>query len=460
MEHLSPLDSAFLRLENPNASLHVASVAIFEGPPATLAEVSDTVRSALPLLPRCRQRLREVPLQLGAPRWVDDPAFDISQHLRRTVLTPPGSEEQFEALVGHLMSTHLRRDRPLWEMHLVDGLDSGHWALVTKMHHSMVDGVAGMNLMEVIFDHGPEHAPRASDAGRPERRPATWRVVSSAVGALPVRTGTLVTTAARVVRDPRAVLGVATTAVRGLVDFTLLALPNGGTTLRGTLGAARAWTPGQVSISDVRTIRSVFGGTLNDVVLAGATRGFREVLLSHEEEPGPHTVRTLIPVSIRSPAHHDREDNEISAVVAELPVHVDGALPRLRAVRAELDRLKVSGEAEAGALVTEVARLVPPPLLAATLTGLLRLPQWILATVVTNVPGPRAPLYLAGRRMLALYPYVPIADRLRLAVAVSSYCDVLYIGVTADRSRRVDAELVRAGIAEEIAELVKAAADR
>lgn len=214
---------------------------------------------------------------------------------------------------------------------------------------------------------------------------------------------------------------------------------------------------GAGDLADVRVIKHELGGTVNDVVLTLVTRGFRELLLSRDEPPVRHTVRSLVPVSVRGDDQHGEVDNRITAMVADLPVHLSDPVDRLHAVRAELDRLKRSGEPQAGVFVTEFAKVVPPLLVNTGLTGIFRVPQWFLDTVTTNVPGPTVPLYAVGRRLRELYPYVPIADRIRIGVAVTSYDGVLYFGVTADTDSSSDVAVLTDAIEEGLRELLKLA---
>jgi WS/DGAT/MGAT family acyltransferase len=200
----------------------------------------------------------------------------------------------------------------------------------------------------------------------------------------------------------------------------------------------------------VRVVRGGLGGTVNDVVLAAVTRGFRDLLLGRNELITRHTVRTLVPVSVRTSEQRGLPDNRVSGMVAELPAHLSDPVARLRAVRAELDQLKHSGEPEAGVFLTELAKVVPPVLINAGLAGLFRTPQRFVVTVATNVPGPTTPLYAAGRRLRELYPYVPIAYRIRIGVAITSYDGVLYFGVTGDRDSSPDIAVLAAGIEDEV----------
>jgi diacylglycerol O-acyltransferase len=444
MDVMSPLDSSFLRLETRNTSLHIASIAVFDGPPPSYDEMVDLFTEKLPLLPRYRQRVREAPLWLGRPAWVDDPSFDLSEHLRHTALPHPGSTGQLQALFGRLMSAQLDRSKPLWECWLVEGLAEDRWALINKVHHCMVDGIAGTDLLTIVL------TPHTSPSEVMVEKSATIADVAPARSAALERVSNEIHK-----RRQNAVSALA--RARGMVGFAELAWPGHPSSLAGPLGRSRTWSSARVDLADVRVIKHELGGTVNDVVLTLVTRGFRELLLSRDEPPARHTVRSLVPVSVRGADQHGEADNRITAMVADLPVHLSDPLDRLHAVRAELDRLKRSGEPQAGVFLTEFAKAVPPILINTGLTGIFRVPQWFLDTVTTNVPGPTVPLYAAGRRLRELYPYVPIADRIRIGVAVTSYDGVLYFGVTADKDSSPDVGVLTGAIEEGLRELVKAA---
>jgi len=456
VEVMSPLDSAFLRLEDRHTSLHIASIAIFDGPPPTYQEVTALFVAKLPKLPRYRQRVREVPLQLGRPVWVEDPKFSLGYHLRHTALPQPGSTAQLHALVGRLMSQQLDRSRPLWESWIVEGLEDGRWALINKVHHCMVDGIAGTDLLSAVLDQSPEPSAPVPDSWRAATAPGRLSLIGSAAATLPRHPADALRQVIASARQPRATAAAVLTRLHGVLGFLELTRPAPSSSLSGSLGAARCWGSAQMSLDDVRTVRRGLGGTVNDVVLAAVTGGFRDLLLSRDELPAKHVLRTLVPVSIRTREQRGQYDNRISAVVAELPVHEPDAIARFAAVRTEMDRLKASGEAQAGGILTDIAKYVPPVLLSAGLTGIFRVPQRSVVTVATNVPGPRAPLYAAGRLLRELYPYVPIADRLRTGVAISSYEGTLYFGITADRDSTPDLGVLSAGIEDAMRELVKA----
>jgi len=443
MKVMTPLDSVFLRLEDAHTSLHIASVAIFDGPVPRFEQITELFERKLPLIPRYRQRMHEPALHLGLPGWSDDPDFDLAYHVRRTALPRPGGSAELDALVSRLMSQRLDRDRPLWECWVVEGLDDGRWAMVNKVHHCMVDGIAGTDLLSTVLDRSPD--------------PDTTQVAAEAAGTpdgpgLPGVARLAWDLAGRLAHPLDLVRGV-TVGARGAVRFAGLARPASASSLVGGLGSARTWTGARIALGDVEAVRERLGGTMNDVVLAAVTRGFRDLLLARGEEPTAHVLRTLVPISVRAANGRGSYDNRISAMVPELPVELHDPIERFRAVQDRLLRAKQSGERQAGEFLGGLALLLPPPVVAAALGALFRLPQRFLVTVATNVPGPTQPLYAAGRRLRELYPYVPIADRLRIGVAVLSYVDALYVGVTADRASTPDVDVLISGIVDEVADL-------
>jgi diacylglycerol O-acyltransferase / wax synthase len=454
MEVMSPLDAAFLRIEDRRSSLHIGSVAVFEGPPPPFSDLAAAFEAKLPRVPRYRQRVQEVPLQLGRPVWVDDPHFRLGYHLRHTSLPGPGSDEQLRNLVGRLMSQQLDRGKPLWETWVVEGLAGGRWAVISKIHHCMVDGIAGTDLMGLVLDASPDPQLPSPEPWQPEPEPGRLDLLASAVTAIPHRPQAAARAVAAAMSSPRRAAEEVRTAAHGALSYLRLARPAPASSLVGPLTPHRSWGWTQTSLGEIQQVRRACGGTVNDVVLAAVTRGFRDLLLARGERPGEHAVRTLVPVSVRHETERGRFDNRVSAMVAELPVAAEEPEARLRAVRAELDRLKSSGEARFGELLTEAASFVPPVLLSVGLSGAFRLPQRWLVTVTTNVPGPPIALYAAGRRMLEYHPYVPIADRVRIGVAMTTYDGLLSFGVTADEDSTPDLQVLLDGIAAGMQELV------
>jgi WS/DGAT/MGAT family acyltransferase len=458
MEVMSSLDSAFLRMETANTSLHIASLAIFEGPAPAYDELFDLIARKLADLPRYTQRVREVPLWLGRPVWVQDPNLNLHYHLRHTVLPRPGGDDEVRTLMARLMSAQLDRSRPLWEEWLVEGLDADRWALIGKVHHCMVDGVAGTDILSKLLD--TERAPKRDPfVGQPIPRvssePSRLRLLGSALTTLPHRPVQGVRSVADAVTHPQRTRESATLLARGALSWTRLAKPAESSSLTGSLGRARAWDFTHTTFDEIKAVRAAYGGSFNDVVVSAIARGFRDLLIERGERPGAHAVRTLIPVSVRGGT--EGTANEVSAMIADLPVDAADPVARYQAVCAQMNRLKESGEIQMGELIADAGGWTSPLLLSIGLKGAFRLPHRHLVTVATNVPGPRVPLYGAGRRLIELYPYVPIADRMRIGVAMTSYNRMLTFGITADAASTPDLPVLTAGITEGMRELVAAA---
>jgi diacylglycerol O-acyltransferase / wax synthase len=459
MDRLNPLDAVFLDAEDadPHTSMAIASIAVFEGPVPTLEEVLAHLAGRLPRVPRYRQKLRTVPLRLGRPVWVDDPDFDLRYHVRRTALPAPGGDRELAELMARVMSQRLDRDHPLWEYWLIEGLPEGRWAFISKVHHCMVDGVSGTDLYRVIFDFTPEPAPPVAEDRVVGTEPSGLQLAAQAAldaVVLPVREAlALWNTAA----DPVAAVRQAAEAARAAAKLAPAAWPATGSSLSGHIGRQRRYTWARASLGDVKTIKKRFGGTVNDVVLAAISGGFRALLLARGEQPGPHMVRSLVPVSVRAPGEEDVYNNQVSALLADLPVHIADPVARLDAVRAELQGLKKANEAMLGEALVTLGRYTPFPFASWWVRLAFGLPQRELITVTTNVPGPQQPLYGMGRRALEIIPYVPIATTLRTGVSIFTYDGNVVFGITGDFTANPDLEVLARGIEDALAELLKAA---
>lgn len=451
MEHMSPLDAAFLDLEDRNSALHIGGVAIFDGPVPTGEEMTSVYERSIALNPRYLRRMRRARLGLLRPAWVTDPDFDAEYHLRRTAVAAPGGPEELDRLIGRIMSVRLDANRPLWEAWVIEGLANGRWALLTKLHHSMADGLGGMSLFTDMLDSSePRPAPvptaakgrgrEALDALR-ARADAGRRVAHELVSAG---------------LQPRHTLKAVSETLTGTLGYLRGLRPTDNTSLIGPLGAPRRYRTFTVDFNQVQAVRAGFGGTVNDVALASVTRGFRELLVAREENPSGHAVRCLVPVSTRSRSNRP-DGNEVSALLLDLPVDFADPEVAYSAVVARTRALKASHEADAGQLGVELAGLIPAPLLSTVLRSIRYLPQRVLTTVATNVPGPRGPVSLLGRPMVALYPYVPIAERIRIGIALTSYADRLHFGITCDRDSVADVDVLIGGIVDGLSELAKLA---
>jgi WS/DGAT/MGAT family acyltransferase len=458
MDRLNPLDAVFVDAEDadPHTSMAIASIAVFEGPAPSQEEVLAHLAGRLPLVPRYRQKLRTVPFRLGRPVWVDDPDFDLRYHVRRTALPAPGGDRQLADLMARVMSQRLDRDHPLWEYWLAEGLPEGRWAFISKVHHCMVDGVSGTDLYRVIFDFSAEPAPGTPDDRVVAAEPSAARLAAEAaldVALLPAREAVAL---ARATVNPAAAVRQATETARAVAKLTPAAWPPAASSLSGHIGRQRRYTWARASLEDVKTIKRKLGGTVNDVVLAAISGGFRTLLLARGEEPGPHMVRSLVPVSTRIPGQESVYENQVSALLADLPVHVADPVERLRAVQAELQELKHAREAVAGEALVTLGRYTPFPVASWLVRLMFGLPQRDIVTVTTNVPGPRQPLYGMGRRALEIIPYVPIATTLRTGVSIFTYCDNVCFGITGDFTANPDLDVLARGIEDGLAELLKA----
>ncbi|WP_436498321.1 wax ester/triacylglycerol synthase family O-acyltransferase [Actinokineospora sp. HUAS TT18] len=445
---LSPLDAAFLALEDadPHVSLAIGSVAVFDGPAPDQAHVAAAVRSRLRRFPRAGQVVRRAPFDLAAPRWVDAGKVDLGYHLRRTALPAPGGDAELCALTERVMATRMDRDRPLWEMWVVEGLARGRWAVLTKLHHSLADGVSGNHLHEVLLD---DPVGATVHPLRPQPPPPLWETVTAPLAAL-----------VGLARSPLRLARQVASAIGGIATLAGSVWPAAPSSLTGELGSPRRYGVARVSLTDIGEIRDVFGVTVNDVMLTAVSAALREVLRRRGEPTDPHTVRALVPVSVRLPGEHAILDNRVSLVLPFLPVDVADPVGALGAVHERMRTVKDSGQAKAGAAVTELAAHEPFAPIALALKAAARLPQRSVVTVATNVPGPRGPLAFLGRDLLELLPYVPIAVRLRVGVAALSYQDNLVFGVTTDRASVPEVGVLTETIARAAAELLAAARSR
>jgi WS/DGAT/MGAT family acyltransferase len=459
MDRLSPLDAVFVDAEDQDqhTSMAIASIAVFEGPRPSREGFVAHLAGRLPLVPRYRQKLRTVPFHLGRPVWVDDPDFDLGYHIRWAALPAPGGDQQLAELMARVMSQRLDRDHPLWEYWVVEGLAQHRWALISKVHHCMVDGVSGTDLYRVIFDFSPEPAPPAADDRPVSPEPSSVELAAQAAlddVVLPARDVLALTSAAG---DLRSAIHHAADTVRAVAKLAPDLWPATGSSLSGPIGKQRRYTWARASLNDVKQIKRELGGTVNDVVLAAISGGFRALLLARGEQPIPHMVRSLVPVSVRAPGEENIYENRVSAVLADLPVHIPDPVERLAVVRAELQSLKASKEAMVGEALASLGHYSPYPLVSWWVRLAFGLPQREVVTVTTNVPGPGRPLYGMGRRLVEIIPYVPIATTVRIGVSIFTYCGNVTFGITGDYAANPDLDVLAHGIEHGVSELLVAA---
>jgi len=456
MEMMSPLDVLFLDVEDAVTHMHIGSVGIFEGPAPGPGEVQSAVAARLPQVPRYRQKVRFVPLALGRPAWVDDPHFNLEYHVRRTALPAPGGDDELRNLVGRVMSQQLDRAKPLWEMWVAEGLDDGRWAVISKVHHCMVDGVSGTDLMTVILSKERAAAAAVDDGWEPAPEPSSAALLTYALAQRAANPFDGLRTVLSTVRGPRRVARQTVDVARGFANLRTLLSPNPSSTLNGPIGPHRRWDWARARLVDIKQIRGLHGGTINDVVLAVITGGFRELLLSRGDTVEGRVLRTLVPVSVRADDAHGTFDNKVSAMFAELPVGLEDPVERVHSLHEQMQHLKHSGQAVAAERLTALGGFAPAMLLALGGRVATRLPQSSVNTVTTNVPGPQYPLYLAQRRMLEAFPFVPLGGHVRVGVAIFSYDGGINFGVTGDRDTAPDIGVLCRAIERGVAELLGA----
>jgi diacylglycerol O-acyltransferase / wax synthase len=465
MDRLSPLDASFLHIEDDVNHMHIGSIGIFEGPPPAYEDLTRTVAGRLHLVPRYRQKVATVPLSLGRPVWVDDAHFVVEYHVRHTALPAPGGDAELRRLVGRVMSQQLDRSKPLWEMWMVEGLDDDRWAMVSKVHHCLVDGVSGAELMAVVFDLSPEVPEPVDDDWRPAPEPSGLQLARDATVGLMTSPYEQMRAVGSLLRRPRRALDAAQEVAKGSFALSSIVKPTPPTSLNGPIGPHRTYVWAMARLTDVKAIRLAHGGTVNDVVLALITRGFRDLLLSRGEPVEDRVIRTLVPVSVRprntgaAASGDGTMENKVSAMFAELPVGIDDPVERLHAITGQLRDLKESKQALAGEAITSLGGFAPPMLLSLGMRVAARAARRMgnLDTVTTNVPGPQFPLYSCGRRLLRACPYVPVAAPLRVGVSIFSYDGELTFGVTGDYDSASDIDVLAGGIAAGVTELLPSA---
>lgn len=458
-DRLTGLDSSFLHLEHDSAThMHVASCMVFDGSPPTHEELVAHVEARLHLVPRYRQRLAFVPFEQGRPVWVDDPHFNSRYHVQHHALPPPGSDEQLKHLAGRAFSQQLDRNKPLWELWLVEGLHGGRFAILGKTHHALVDGISGVDITTVLFDVTPEPAPTPAPEQPwvPRPLPSGAQLFAEALLERATVPAEVVRGIRSVMRRPGRVAKELLGDLRAVGSFTLPGARSAPPSpLNVPIGPHRRFTWVEEDLDRIKAIKNVLGGTVNDVVLATVAGGLGRYLRAHGHPTIDLMLRAMIPVSVRSDDARGALGNQVAAVWASLPVGETDPVERLALVRSEMEGLKESHQAIGARLLTELTGFAPPTVMAQA--SRLQARQRFFNLVVTNVPGPQFPLYVLGRRMRAIYPMVPLAQNLALGIAIMSYDGQLAFGLNADFDALPDVELLAAQLDEALDELAVAA---
>jgi len=456
VDRLSALDASFLYIEGPTTPMHVGGVAIFQAPPHGFDHdrLVALISARIAFVPRYRQRLKLVPGRLGNPVWVDDESFDVAYHVRRSALPRPGTDAQLRELVGRVMSRPLDRNRPLWEIYLVEGLQGGRLAVLTKTHHALVDGISAVDISQVLLDESPE--PRVDDiaAWRPHREPSGAELLVGAVTDVLRSPHTVVNSVKTSISDTgRASTALAKSAGGLLSAAWSVARPPEATPLNVDIGEQRRFGMAATDLADYKHIRKVHGGTINDVVLAVVTGALREWLqLRGEVVTSRTTIRALVPVSIRDEV--DRPyGNQVSSFLVDLPVGESSPLIRLSRISYDMAQHKQANQLLGAEALVGLAGFSPPTLHAAGARLASQLSRRAYNLVVTNVPGPQFPLYAAGAPMLGAYPVVPLAKGQALSIGATSYNGGMFYGLNVDRDAMPDVDELAGFIEHALAEL-------
>lgn len=431
MDRLSGLDASFLHLERDGAHMHVASTIIFDGPAPRYEEFRDHLEARLHLVPRFRQKLAFVPWNQGRPVWVDDPHLNLDYHLRHTALPSPGSEEQLRNFAARAFSQGLDRSKPLWEMWLVDGLADGRFALVTKSHHCLVDGVSGADITAVLHDTSPDPEPtEPPPSWTPRPTPSGSELLATALLERATEPTEVLRGIRALVRGPRQALGAVRDAVEAAGSLAGRGLAAPESPLNVEIGPHRRFAWVRAGLPAVRRIKDVHGGTVNDVILSVVAGALGRHLRSLGHSTADLELMAMVPVSIRSEEAHGALGNQVSAMMAPLPVWCEDPVERLHIMSERMGDLKRSKQAVGANLLSELTDFAPPTI--SSQAARLQSRQRFFNLVVTNVPGPQFPLYALGRQMRDLFPMVPLAKRQAMCVGIMSYNGAINFGLIGD----------------------------
>lgn len=462
-DRLSALDASFLHLETGGAHMHVATVLVFAGVAPTHEEFMAGVESRLHLVPRFRQRLAHVPFGQGRPVWVDDPHFNIAYHVRHAALPAPGGGRELRNLAGRLFAQPLDRTKPLWDMVLVERIQDEdgerRFAIISKTHHSLVDGVSGVDIMSILFDLVPDAAPPDAPESPwvPRPTPTSSELLAEAL----LERATVPREAARglraLTRAPREIAGRAAESLTGIgaLAFASTSSPAPATPLNVEIGPHRRYTWVDADVPTFKAIKNALGGTLNDVVLASVSLALGRFLRERGEATAGLELRAMIPISVRADAQRGALGNRVSTMWAPLPVGVEDPTEVLALVDEAMRGLKESGQAVGAATLTALADFAPPTIM--TQAARLQARQRYFNIVVTNVPGPQLPLYMLGRRLERFYPVVPLARMQALGIAIMSYDGQLGYGLLADYDALPDLDRLAGHLRDAIEDLAGAA---
>jgi diacylglycerol O-acyltransferase / wax synthase len=455
-DRLTGLDASFLALEDGGPHMHVGSVLLFEGDAPSYDDFVAHMERRLALVPRYRQKLAFPPLVQSRPVWVDDPHFNPGYHVRHTALPEPAGEPELRRLAGRIFAQRLDRTKPLWELWLVDRVGDDRFALVSKTHHALVDGVSGVDIATVLFDLDPDPPTQpAAEPWAPRPEPSGAMLLADAMAERAAGPVGLARAAAGAVRHPQDAVAAGVNAIGGLAAITQAGIAGAPTSpLNVKIGPHRrfAWVDADLAV--FKAIKNALGGTVNDVVLAVVAGALRTHFLAHGYDTDTE-LKAMVPISVRAESERGALGNKVSAMYAPLPIGLEDPIARFRAIHEAMRGLKESGQAVGADVLTSLADFAPPTILSQAVR--LQTVQRFFNVTVTNVPGPQFKLYLMGRPLCRLYPLVPLVDNAALGIAIMSYDGRIDFGLVGDYDALPDLDDVAAALDGAIAELAAVA---
>lgn len=459
-ERLTALDVQFLHLETPSVHMHVAGLVILDPStrphgPLTFEDLAALIEQRIHLVPRFRQKIVSVPFNAGRPVWVDDPEFDVTFHLRRAALPAPGGKRELADFVQRVHSRPLDRSKSLWEMYLIEGLEDGHIAVLSKVHHAMIDGVSGIDIATVLLDFSVEPRHVESIPFTPVAEPSARDLLVDAIRdqiTNPIRMGVDVIETA--VRAPAHALAQAQQLLGG-IGAMLSAGTAPDSPFNRSVGPNRRIDMVEAPVADFKAVKNALGGTVNDVVLAVVAGSLHRFMERRGILTQNMSLRAMVPVSTRDDSQRGAMGNRITNIFADLPVGPMDPADRLHAISAITKDLKASHQALGASALMNIGTWAPPTIHAVAARAISR--ARLINLVVSNVPGPQIPLYLAGARVVVTYPLMPLGETNALSIAVTSLSGVMGFGLTSDWDALPDIEHLSAGLLHALDDLKKAA---
>ncbi len=461
MDRLTPIDAGFLAQEREGSHMHIGGLLIFEGPAPSREAFAAHLEARLHLVPRYRQRLSVPRMEMGRPLWVDDESFNLGYHVRHSALPAPGSVEQLRLLMGRIFSQRLDRSKPLWELWLVEGYERDKFAIISKNHHALVDGVSGADLSTVLFDlcrEGTE-IPAPEEPWDPQPAPGEAELVAKGLTELAGVPFGLARRALGAATRPARTFEGAREVAEGLGEVAWGRIsPAPETPLNGPIGSHRRLSWVRIPLADLKEIKNELGGTVNDVFLAAISGALHHWLRSRGVRTEGVEIRSAVPVSVRSEGDAAM-GNQITIMIGRLPTYADDPVERLRIVADSMKDLKSSKQALGAEVISTIEEFAPPTIFAQA--SRLHFSTRMYNLLTTNVPGPQFPLYLLGREMLELMPVAFLAPEQRLAIACMSYNGCVAVSIIGDYEEMADLESFADLVQDEVGALREAAkADR